>query len=737
MTARKQGRKLIRRAAFVTTAMGGLLTSQPLWAQVDSGGSADVTTNSQSNNPPIIVTASRRDETLAEIPQAISVLGDNVLEDVNVDDLSGFAAYVPGLETQAFSPGRNRITIRGISPDEQTGVTTISYYLDEIPLTAAGQRSQTTVRLYDIERIEVLRGPQGTLYGEGAMGGTIRIITNKPDTNDFEASMLADGHFVDGGEFGWILNGMVNVPIAQDVFAARVVVQTRETPGWIDNELLTITNSFLPPPDRYSTDRTIEDANSSTNTSVRAALRFTPVSDLTIDLTYIYDELDVDTSNIANIDQRNHRDLGLRPSTSDTELFNITINYDFEAFSVTSATSFTDRDTTQRDPQEPFLLGSPLVTSNFIDQQSMSESLTQELRIVSSPENRFRWTIGGYYRDGKVQESFVSTGFVPLLGGTTEFFSFANRSDFETFALFGEAEFDITDALTVIAGGRWFHEREELNNTSARNASGFTPRFTIRFFPTEEFMTYATYSEGYRSGGFNAFAGPPTFAPDTTENFEIGGRYTSADGSLSIGGAIYHIQWDDMQFIQLDAGGFFTFVGNANEASSTGIELEVDYRSDSGFWVRAGGNYTDAQLESDVFGGLTGVIPEGRELPAVPSLRLSAIVGYDFDISSDLTLGLSAGVTYTDDQESKLEEGGVATDPLFGNMFVIGSSIPSYATGTLRAELRNDTWSAALYVNNIWNEDAVIANDNFLPTFGQPLYYLQPRTVGMQLGLRF
>src|SRR5690606_10526166 len=132
-----------------------------------------------------------------------------------------------------------------------TGVTTISYYLDEIPLTAADQRSQPTIRLYDIDQIEVLRGPQGTLYGEGAMGGTIRVITRKPDATGFDASVKLDGYSIDRGDMGYVINGMINLPLISDVLAARVVVENRDDAGWIDQNFLTIPVPTTGHPDRY------------------------------------------------------------------------------------------------------------------------------------------------------------------------------------------------------------------------------------------------------------------------------------------------------------------------------------------------------------------------------------------------------------------------------------------------------------------------------------------------------
>jgi len=307
----------------------------------------------------VVVTATRRSEAAANVPQSISVLNDRALRDINSDSLESFAAFVPGLEMQAFSPGRTRITMRGVSPAEQTGVTTVSYYPDETPLTSPEQRSQPEVRLYDIDHVEVLRGPQGTLYGEGAMGGTLRIITNKPDAAQFAASARVNSYSIEQGEIGYVLDGMVNAPLVQDVLALRVVAENRYDAGWIDQDILSIPDPSIGPPARYVVAATQEDVNNSRDTSVRAALRYTPATALTFDLTYITDELDVHSANIATTDVHRHRDLALRPNETDSELWNLTGTYESESFSVTSASSYVERESRRSEPQEPLPWASP------------------------------------------------------------------------------------------------------------------------------------------------------------------------------------------------------------------------------------------------------------------------------------------------------------------------------------------------------------------------------------------
>jgi len=686
----------------------------------------------------VVVTATKRKEDLKDVPQSITVLNQNQLDSINSDSLETFGQYVPGLEVQAFSPGQTRITIRGISPDEQTGLSTVSYYLDEIPMSAADQRSQPQIRLYDIDRIEVLRGPQGTLYGEGAMGGTVRIITNKPEATEFYGSAKGTVYAIEDGDIGYKLNAMANLPLIEDTLAVRVVVENRKDAGWIDNYLLTIPDPAVGGPARYTLDHVDEDANHSESTNVRTTVRFTPSSVFTIDATYIYDDLDVNTSNIADVDGYTHRDLALRPSTNRADLWNLTASYDLDAFTLTSASSYTTRETTRFSPQEPLLFppAYPFISTFEVSQAGETNVFTQEVRAVSDSDQRFRWTLGGYYRKGDDTSAASAVGYVPSFDITTPLYGFGGTTDFQAHAIFGEAEYDIVDDLTLIGGARWFREKEETGGAE-RTAEKVTPKVTVRYNVSDELMTYATYAEGYRSGGFNFNAGPPTYEPDTTQNYELGAKYVSADGRLSISGAIYQIEWANMQFVQLDAGGFLTFIGNANEASAKGIEAEVAYRAENGLWLQVGGNVTEAQLESDVFGNFTGIIPKGRALPAVPDYKLSAVFGYGFTVLENASLDLSAGVSFVGGQTTKLEDSGTYTDPLFGGVYVIGSAIDPYASGTVRAELNMERWSAALFIDNVWNEETPLGNDNFLPAFGQPLYWMRPRTIGLEVSSHF
>ena len=693
----------------------------------------------------VVVTAEKRSEQLKDVPQSISVLNQRYLDQIGADSLETFANTVPGLQMQTFAPGQTRITIRGISPDEQTGVTAVSYYLDEVPIAAPDQRSQPEVWLYDISQVEVLRGPQGTLWGEGAMGGTIHIITNKPDTSDFEASMLANLYTIDQGGQGYKLDAMLNIPIIKDMLAVRVVFENRFDAGWITDRIESIPNPLAAPPARYVTAAVDQNANNATANSLRAQVRFTPTSRLTIDGEFIDNGINSHTSSIGDLNAYNNIDLGLRPSTDVDHLYNATVMYAFDDFTVTSASTYSDRTTFRSVYQEPYLLGpayAQYLTTFFEKEFNFEKGFTEEVRAVSDNQQPFRWTAGFFYQNALDGGPTIATGDIPAFGiPNYPIFDLDTKSTYNTYAFFGQAEYDILSNLTAILGGRWFNEG--LGNSSPHlhsSTDGFTPLATLRYRFSDDWMAYATFSEGYRSGGFNPYAGPETYAPDKTKNYELGSKYVTPDNRLSLQGDVYYIDWSNMQYTQLSPGGFFTYVGNASKASSRGLEFTGEYHWDYGLWGQLNADWTDAHLDSAVpltQGFLNGIASAGTSLPAVPPYKVSATAGYDTTVMDDYVLELTGVIDFVGSQHTKLEEGAIYVDP-FGNQHVIGTYLQPYSSGNIRAELSKDSYSIAFYINNVWNNTNAIADDNFLViNSGQPVYYLQPRTFGVELAAHF
>ncbi|HEV2362934.1 MAG TPA: TonB-dependent receptor [Caulobacteraceae bacterium] len=737
-----------RRVLLATTA-SCVLALGTHGAQAQTSATATASENNSTTVEALVVTAQKRSEQLKNVPQSISVLTQTYLNQISADSLETFANTIPGLQVQQRAPGQTRITIRGISPDEQTGVTAVSYYLDEIPIAQADQRSQPEIWLYDIDRVEVLRGPQGTLWGEGAMGGTIHIVTTRPNTHDFEASGRGDVYTIENGGTGYKLDEMLNLPLIKDTLALRLVVGHRYNAGWIDQTIVSIPNPTTPPPARYVTSYIDKDANHSENDSLRAILRFTPTNRLTIDGEYVINDVGVHNASYGEIDAFHNKDVGLRPNKDDIQLGNITATYNFDHFTITSASSYEFHKLWFMVNQEPFLLGpffAPLVNNFTTANGSREETFTQELRATSDTTGRFRWTAGFFFQNFRQTGDTVLTVAGPTVPPTV-LVQEDGASTYQTYAFFGQAEYDLIPKLTLVLGGRYFHEKAGLNATMPvvvslqHSDNGFVPLVTLKSRLNNELMVYATFSEGYRAGGFNEFVpSNPSYNPDRTKNYEIGAKYVSPDNKLSLVGDFFYIDWSNMQYTQLAANGFNTFVANADKASSRGIEFTGDYHFTNGLWGRLNASWIDAHLDAPVpltLGEIGGVANTGTPLPAVPTYQVSLSGGYHRPLTMDWDLDLSGVVAFVGPQHTKLEEGGTYVDSVFGGHYVIGSALSAYSFGNIRAEFSNRNFAVALYLDNLWNTTKPISNDNFLPLFGQPVYYLQPRTFGVQVSAKF
>ncbi len=754
MHQRTTGAQLVISSKFhsmagVSIAACAVLLATTSTAQAKTEKDASDSMEDNASSKVVIVTANRREQAISDLPQAISAVSSDTIEKLSASGIQDIAGYVPSLDLQYFGPNQTRVTVRGISPDEQTGTSTVSFYIDEVAITSPSQTGQPDVPFFDIERVEFLRGPQGTLYGEGAMGGTIRIITAKPDSTKIGGGLHLTGSSVKDGDNGYSVDGMINLPLVEDLLALRVVAGHKREAGWIDQTTVTPT-IFTAPPERYVVASVDEDVNTSETTNVRAQLRFTPTTDFTIDLAYTHNESDVRTVNIAS-DGDSHVDLSFRPVKDNYDLFAGTISYDFWWAKLVSATSYTERTNKRTDPQEPFLVATAPETDYVdlysVEQTTKSQVFTQELRVLSDDDQAFRWTAGLFYREGEGDQDIYQI-YGASLYDLTSVTNYLYESEYSSYAVFGEVEYDLTEALTVILGGRWFQEEETgptyidggLLETLDRDTTDFTPRATISYDISPAVMAYATYSEGYRSGGFNRFGSTlgtaTSYRPDKTQNYEAGIKVNTADNSVNFALTAFYTDWADLQFIQLDPETSFTFVGNANQASSRGFEAEMVYSPFQNFQLSGSFSYTDAHLDSDVVGNLTATIEAGTRLPAVPQYRYSMVANYDVQLPADWLLSLTASVNGAGKTDSKLEMGGTYTN-IYGNVFTIGSTLPAYNIGSFRAGVSKGPYTAALFVRNVWNERAQIGNDNFLPIFGQPIYRNPPRTVGLELGVQF
>ncbi len=723
-------------AASVIAALAGPFGAGTLAA---SEPAPDAAAERQSTRiEEIVVTATRRREEARKIPLSIRVFSSEDLAAKGATDLEDVLPATPSVDYAAILPGLTSLNFRGISAP--IGESTVGVYIDEMPVTA-DLGGQPDIKTFDLERIEVLRGPQGTLYGEGSMGGTLRIITNKPDSTNFGANVEVGAKTTRYGKESYDVKGMVNLPLIRDRLALRAVGFYIDQAGYIDNTQLSEA-----------------DVNSEKSMGGRIALKYTPNDKFTANATVLYQSTDVGGTNVSDENYRQESSVA-EPRDDEYTLANLTLTYDFPAVQLLSATSYWDRPTTRvvaTRGTEAFVpiiqslilgqtgLASGPITAIYSDLDVGYEIFTQELRLVSQGESRLRWTLGGFYKDSKRDtfQSSVADGPnkpllpYPLILGVTDV-------SFEQKALYGEVSYRLTDRLTATVGARWFDEVQKRvgNQTGAFasaaaavngevSISGITPKAALAFELNDEVMLYANAAQGFRAGGVNetlvvGLGAPPTFEEDSLWQYELGAKTLWLDGRLALSGSVYRIVWSDFQTTGVPIS-IFTYTINGGEAQSDGFELELQARPLRGLEFSAGYSYTDARLTDD-----TATAPAGTPLPFVAKNKYSAAVQYRFPLRAGLY-----GLTRFEYRASDGREGTISNAPTQAardaRRFLYN---PSYSLGDARIGVEAENWQLYAFVNNIWNER--ISYFHVFSAPNSPSFVNEPRSVGLTFRRQF
>ena len=718
---------IMRRGMWLhIAASGGVLVSAQGAAQTSGAVAVE-----DAPIDEIVVTAQKREERLFEVPMSISAVTSEEIQRRAALTIEDMQYSVPGLSITQFSPGQQRVQLRGISVF--TGLPTVGTYLDEIPLNTESNQNGLDVQLLDLERVEVLRGPQGTLYGQGAMGGTIRYITREPDLRDFGFEASGEIGFVEGGGTDADVRGAVNIPVVSDRFALRIAGNYRRYGGWIDNPRLGLKN--------------INDGDSGT-VRVKGVVRASEKLD--ISFLYSHQKLELGSGNFADANGKNVEAL-TTPVTSRADIANLTINYDFGFATLTSATSYIDRlDTIQNDASRsfiplfelpaPFGFGFPPGTfqSVALNQRLKNEIFNQEVRLASDGSDRLTWTIGGMYRDARpsaVTSSALTPGLLPFTIIST---SGTFPSTSESWAVFGEAGYKFTPQLTATVGARYFEDRRKQNtsstvfgnasvDTGTGNFNAFSPRFNLAYQPNEQVNLYANVAKGFRSGGFNLTSAggglltiPPTYDPETLWTYEVGGKLQTADRKLSAEAAIYYNDWTDVQSLAFAPPPFnaFSFVVNGTKLAGWGADAQLTYRPVPALSLILSGSYNDTTYRTT-----TPEHNRGDRADYVPRYTLSASADYRFNLTS--ALPAFARVDY------QLSDG---FQVFLRNSQAAPAKADEQSLLNARAGLTFGSVEVSVFGRNLLNEDGIT-----YPAFGALFVPIrpQPRTVGLAVSLSY
>lgn len=694
----------------------------------------------------IIVTANRRAEAVQDVPAAVTAISQREIEARGIDSFEGFARSVPGLTMNQTTKNRAAFNIRGIATNVTGGNTQdpVSVYVNDMPVTDTfGAIVQPDLRLFDVQRIEVLRGPQGTLFGSGSLGGTIRIITNKPDASKFEAAGRVDlGATEHGGGMRQRYDAMINVPLIEDRLALRVVGYYRNEDGWVKNITLGTRNDTI-------------------DWGGRASLLWTPTDSLSVKAEVFHQKSDPDDGDGWNPTLGKFRKASSIAEGRPLNLtnYNLDMDYNIDGFAtLTSSTSYQKTHTAYQVDLGPLLgAGTPsfIINTNSWD----TRFFVQEVRMVSNTKSRLQWVLGGFYINRKlsVPNYLISApGLNAMFGGligSDLYFQTDITTKSTELAGYADGTYEVIDGLKVRGGIRVFHttagytekNRVTLNFgtfaydpplsfANGGKGTNTTWRAGLSYEPTRDLLFYANVSKGFRVGQVNANFGPSAvnpndyvipegYKPDSTINYEIGAKTSFLGGDVTLNLTGFYIDWKDIQIDGTRISDFRSFIANAGSASVKGVEAEITARPARGFNLYTTITVQDGKIDS-VPTNIIVPAAKGDRLPGLARWKLSGGFEYRWDIGADKQAYVRLDGQFTDQSPNAFANGGL--NPLYA----IDSEY-----STVDASIGVDTaWgNVAVYGENLTDNDAFI-----LKNLTSPNAYttLRPRTFGIRVTYR-
>ncbi len=734
--------RVLLTAALSLPSLLSLLAPSSRAADTADSDSASAATSTGSIEE-IVVTAQKREEKLRDVPASISVLGGDRLENLSLNSLTDFATYVPGFSIDSGgTPGNARITLRGIQTGGG-GAPLVGMYIDDAPVGSSRSPSSYILDLlpYDVQRIEVLRGPQGTLYGAGAMGGLVKYVLREADPNNFETRVGGTLETVANSDRpSWGSRATVNAPLIDGVLAVRFSGYYNRDAGYIDNAGIGVNGE-----------------NTVTRDGGRVALFYQPAENLKITASALFQNIDSGGRALVELDgttlepvlgRYTHSTALPEQAKQGLQFYSLTVNWNMGFGALTSASSFVRTDNTSNFDYSPvYGRFCPILSGGAVgpcrtglpDSNELSK-ITQEIRFSSSIGKKLSWMLGLFYTDeygvNAQQLSALDTNDVPI-PSLNPLLNYYSPNVYEEGAVFGNATYTFNDRFDVTAGGRWAKNSQVLHSTlvgplvgpdqiirEASEADVFTWMISPRFHINDASMVYGRVATGYRPGGPNSpLPGvPPLFDSDTTTDYEAGYKASLLHGALDLDLALYYIDWKDIQISAVNANGI-NYRANGSAASSRGVEFTTSYQLTDHWRLGATGSYTNAILGEDVasLGGKAG-----DRLPNSPHWTESLTADYETQLSGDWQLQLGGGYRHFGSTWSAVESGPAAFEVPAQNI------VDLYGGGTL-----NHRTSIRLYVRNVFNDRSYLnlndANNHGFPNFVP----IQPRTLGVNVDTKF
>lgn len=769
-------------AVALAATLPGLAMAQDTGAAGQSDAEAGTPSRFDGD---IVVTATRQDQLLSKVPISVAAYSAETMDRQGVRDIGDIARLTPGLSfrSDTFGAGTStNIAIRGVS--SQSGAATTGIYIDDtaIQIRSNAQTAFGTAfpKVFDLDRIEVLRGPQGTLFGAGAQGGVARFITPKPNLDSTSVYSRAEVATTRGGDPSYEGGIAVGTPIVAEKVGMRVSAYYRRDGGWVDRKPV---NVATPNSTEY-----YENANSSDTLALRGALSFQLAEGLNITPAIYYQRVRSDDTStlwgtLTDPSQNEFMNgYSLQQSANDRFFLpSINITADLGGVELASVTSWFDRkassiqDYTNLNTNFIFDTPYPFVPGwqapGFVT--ARQKMFSQEIRLSSNnPDSRVRWTIGGYYNRASQVESFkiedlYTADLIPLEAifgiGLTDgryiFTSFNDTTDTQ-WAAFAQVDVDLAEGLTATVGARYsdttFDFRRDLGGplnyigtgpenvitTGVQKAQPFTPKFGLTYDIDDGNMLYASAAKGFRVGGVNPplFASceiknaPATFDPDTTWSFEAGSKNRFLGGALRTDASIFYIKWDNIQQFVLAGCAGNGFRDNIGAARSQGFDLQFSLRATDNLQFSGSVGYVDAKFTKTVVVNDVLFAREGDSLEGSP-WQLAGNIDYTIPISDRTETYFHADARYNSKNNGKLA---AYDDPTASGYDPTLQFDPAITEVNLRAGIRAGDIDASVFVNNLFDTAPLLGKAHDIET--SPLYYyrtVRPRTVGLTVSYRY
>jgi iron complex outermembrane receptor protein len=715
----------------------------------------------------VVVTATKRETKLLETPISMTVLGTDVLQAVNADDFSDYERLVPGLTAIDSGPGQKRYALRGL---QSAGEPEVALYYDEIPISGLPGGSldtgdsQPDLKLFDVDRIEVLRGPQGTLYGNGSMGGAIRIISRRPDLQKYSAHADLAGAVTEGGAPSWRTSALVNIPVIAGRLALRLDGYYRHDGGWIDD----LYRSDIKLPQLASNNLNWEHTRGG-----RASVAFQATDRWNITGIAYYQVLETGNSfetypSFASSGDRYVSKAFVRtPWHDEIRMANIISTYDLGWANLVATGSYQQRTVDQSIDTTRYLLslfkcneftwqvscaGPPLVPGVSYEHEGVNSS-SAEIRLTSQARGPLEYTVGGFlqrartFRYGQVAVADAA-GFIDLNSGVAANRLFA-RSNFDTFnqyAFFGEGTYNVYHGLKSTVGLRWFHSYRSDQQVLVQqffpgqpvgpepfqqfSENALFKKFQLSYDLASNALVYAGAAQGFRAGGPNYPGGftatAPPYRSDSVWDYELGWKLALADRTVTWTGALFRINWSNLQ--QLVPTKLFNYITNAGSARSDGFETELTVRPTRHLSFEAGVTYANAHLigPQPIVSDPKQQLHEGERLGGVPKWTANASASYSQPMPAGLSLTARLDYSYQSSRSNIVAE----QNPAY---FIIGQS----ELMNLHLQLSGDGWGVGFDMDNLFDTFAPVSGKALDANLIRTVTAAPPRTIGIRISKTF